>query len=167
MITTVTNAAASPAFAVRAAVCDKGQMDTIEYLDRILAAVEGTDFEPLMTLYLTDETRPAEIRRAKDEDLLAAVKLYPVGATTNSEAGVTDLEKTMPTLEAMSDRGLPLLVHGEVTDPGVDIFDREAVFIDRVLDPIRRKTPGLRVVMEHITTQDGVDYAASGGPDLG
>jgi dihydroorotase len=129
------------------------------YRDRILAALpEGTAFEPLMTLYLTETTDPAEVAAAAASGLIKAVKLYPAGATTNSQSGVRDIDKVRRVLETMAEIGLPLCVHGEVTDPAIDIFDREAVFIDRVLDPILRATPGLRVVMEHITTRDGVGY---------
>ncbi len=133
------------------------------YRERILAALpEGAEFEPLMTLYLTDLTPPAEIVRAKAAGVVA-LKLYPAGATTNSDAGVTDLRKTYPTLEMMQRESLLLLVHGEVTDPAVDIFDREAVFIDRVMQPLRRDFPELKVVFEHITTKDAADYVAAGG----
>ena len=138
------------------------------YRDRILAALpEGMTFEPLMTLYLTETTDPGDVAAAHASGLVKAVKLYPAGATTNSASGVRDFDKVRGVLERMAEIGLPLCVHGEVTDPATDIFDREAVFIDRVLDPVRRATPGLRVVMEHITTKDGVDYARSGGDDLG
>ena len=113
----------------------------VDYLDRILAAVEGSDFEPLMTLYLTDSTGAEEIRKAKQSGLIHAVKLYPAGATTNSASGVKDFDRVMPVLEKMAEVGCTLCVHGEVTDPEVDIFDREAVFIDRVLDPLRRRIP--------------------------
>ncbi|MDR7124952.1 dihydroorotase [Pseudotabrizicola sp. 4114] len=137
------------------------------YRDRILAALPaGAAFEPLMTLYLTETTDADDVAAAHASGLVKAVKLYPAGATTNSHGGVHDVDKVMPVLEKMAEIGLPLCVHGEVTTPEVDIFDREAVFIDTVLDPLRRRLPGLRVVMEHITTQDGVDYALSGGPDL-
>ena len=140
----------------------------LAYRQRVLAALPvGSDFEPLMTLYLTDNTEPAEIARAQQSALVHAVKLYPAGATTHSDAGVSAIEKTWPALEAMQEVGLPLLGHGEATDPEVDIFDREAVFIDRVLDPIRRATPGLRVVMEHITTRDGVEYVKANDTGLG
>ena len=129
------------------------------YRDRIRAALpDGARFTPLMTLYLTEETDPADVARAHAEGIATAVKLYPAGATTNSASGVRDFEKVRPVLEAMAEIGMPLCVHGEVTDPEVDIFDREAVFIDRVLRPIRRRTPDLRVVLEHVTTQDAVDY---------
>jgi dihydroorotase len=128
------------------------------YRDRILAAVpKGISFQPLMTLYLTDNLPPGEIRRAKEAGV-AAVKLYPAGATTNSDAGVTDLRKTYPTLEAMQREGLPLLVHGEVTSPDIDLFDREAAFIDTVLIPLRRDFPQLKIVMEHITTKEAAQY---------
>jgi len=138
------------------------------YRDRILAALpDGMVFEPLMTLYLTEETDPADIAEAHASGLIKAVKLYPAGATTNSASGVADFDKVRSVLEKMAEIGLPLCVHGEVTDADVDIFDREAVFIDRVLDPIRKATPGLRVIMEHITTSDGVDYVKSNDRDLG
>jgi dihydroorotase len=130
------------------------------YRDRILAALpEGLDFQPLMTLYLTDNTPPEEIRRAKAAGVVA-VKLYPAGATTHSDAGVTDLRKTHASLDAMQRDGLLLLLHGEVTDPAVDIFDREAVFIDRVMQPLRRDFPELKVVFEHITTAEAAQYVA-------
>jgi dihydroorotase len=132
----------------------------LAYRDRILAALPaGSDFHPLMTLYLTDNLPPDEIVRAKAAGIVA-VKLYPAGATTNSDAGVTDLRKAARTLEAMQREGLPLLVHGEVTDPDVDLFDREAVFIDRLLQPLRRDFPALKVVMEHITTKEGAQFVA-------
>jgi dihydroorotase len=128
------------------------------YRQRILEVVpEGLSFEPLMTLYLTDNLPPEEIRRAREAGVVA-LKLYPAGATTNSDAGVTEIRKTYPTLEAMQREGLPLLVHGEVTSPEVDLFDREAVFIDRQLIPLRKDFPGLKIVMEHITTQDAAQY---------
>ncbi len=135
------------------------------YRDRIRAALPaGSNFEPLMTLYLTDNTPPEEIARAKAAGVVA-LKLYPAGATTNSDAGVTDLRKCYPTLAAMQRAGLLLLVHGEVTDPDIDIFDREAVFIDRVMQPLRRDFPELKVVFEHITTAEAAAYvAASDGP---
>lgn len=138
------------------------------YRDRIMAALpEGAEFEPLMTLYLTEETDADDLSSAHASGLIKAVKLYPAGATTNSQSGVRDFDKVRAVLERMADIGLPLCVHGEVTDADIDIFDREAVFIERVLDPIRRATPGLRVVMEHITTSDAVDYASAQGDDLG
>lgn len=142
--------------------------DAAAYRDRILAALpEGADFTPLMTLYLTEQTDPADVAAAHASGLISAVKLYPAGATTNSASGVRDFDTVRPVLEKMAEIGLPLCVHGEVTDTEIDIFDREAVFIDRVLDPIRQATPGLRVVMEHITTADGVNYVKSNATDLG
>jgi dihydroorotase len=136
------------------------------YRQRILAVLpEGMQFEPLMTLYLTNNTPPDEIRRAKDSGYVHAVKLYPAGATTNSDAGVTDLRKCYKTLETMQEVGLPFLVHGEVTDPEIDLFDREAVFIERVLQPLRNDMPELKVVFEHITTSDAAAYVAqASGP---
>jgi len=132
----------------------------VAYRRRILEALPaGADFEPLMTLYLTDLTPPDEIVRAKDAGVVA-LKLYPAGATTNSDAGVTNLRKTYPTLEAMQREGLLLLVHGEVTDPDVDVFDREAVFIERVMAPLRRDFPALKVVFEHVTTREAAQYVA-------
>ncbi|AJC21115.1 dihydroorotase [Pandoraea pulmonicola] len=131
------------------------------YRERILAArPAGNTFEPLMTLYLTDNTPGDEIRRAKASGFVHGVKLYPAGATTNSDAGVTDLAKCSGALEAMQDIGMPLLVHGEVTSSDIDIFDREKVFIDRVMTPLRRDYPGLKVVFEHITTKDAAEYVA-------
>lgn len=128
------------------------------YRERILAAVpKGVQFQPLMSLYLTDHLAPEEIVRAK-ADGVVAVKLYPAGATTNSAAGVTDLRKTYPTLEAMQRAGMLLLVHGEVTDPDVDIFDREAVFLETKLKPLRRDFPELKIVVEHMTTKEAVQY---------
>ncbi|NIE86973.1 MULTISPECIES: dihydroorotase [unclassified Burkholderia] len=129
------------------------------YRSRILAAVPaGMRFEPLMTLYLTDNTPGDEIRRAKASGFVHGVKLYPAGATTNSDAGVTDLRKCAGALEAMQEVGMPLLVHGEVTNAEIDLFDREKVFIDRVMTPLRRDFPALKVVFEHITTKDAADY---------
>lgn len=134
----------------------------LEYRARILAALpDGSTFEPLMTLYLTDNTSAEEIQRAKESGVVHALKLYPAGATTNSDAGVTDLRKCASALEAMQRLGMPLLVHGEVTDPAIDIFDREAVFIETVLQPLRRDFPELKIVLEHITTKDAADYVAS------
>jgi dihydroorotase len=141
--------------------------DAAEYRDRILSAKPpGSKFRPLMTLYLTEDTEVRDLRAAAEIGLITAVKLYPAGATTNSHSGVKDFAKVRRVLENMAQIGLPLLVHGEVTDPAVDIFDREAVFIDRVLDRIRRDIPGLRVVMEHITTREGAEYVRDGGPDM-
>ncbi|MDP4650322.1 MAG: dihydroorotase [Haliea sp.] len=133
------------------------------YRERIVAAMAGLPrrFEPLMTLYLTDTTDAQEIRRAADSEFVHGVKLYPAGATTNSDAGVAQLEGLYPTLEAMQEVDLPLLIHGEVTDHSVDIFDREKVFIDRHLAPIVERFPGLRVVLEHITTADAVDFVST------
>ncbi|KNH04748.1 Dihydroorotase [Candidatus Burkholderia brachyanthoides] len=129
------------------------------YRERILAALPaGSRFEPLMTLYLTDNTPPDEIRHAKASGFVHGEKLYPAGATTNSDAGVTDLGKCAKTLEAMQEAGMPLLIHGEVTDGDIDVFDREKVFIDRVMMPLRRDFPALKVVFEHITTKDAADY---------
>ncbi|HEX5737328.1 MAG TPA: dihydroorotase [Hydrogenophaga sp.] len=137
------------------------------YAERIRAAVPaGMAFEPLMTLYLTDNLPPDEIARAKDAGVVA-VKLYPAGATTNSDAGVTDIRKTHKTLEAMQRAGVLLLVHGEVTSPDIDLFDREAVFIDQQLEPLRRDFPELKIVMEHITTREAAQYVAEGDRFLG
>jgi dihydroorotase len=131
------------------------------YRSRILAALPaGMRFEPLMTLYLTNNTDPDEIRRAVDSGFVHAVKLYPAGATTNSDAGVTDLKNCYKTLEVMQELDLPFLVHGEVTDPEVDVFDREAVFIERVMRPLRKDFPELKVVFEHITTRQAAEYVA-------
>jgi len=138
------------------------------YRERILAALpQGVRFEPLMTLYLTDNTQPDEIRRAKDSGFVHAVKLYPAGATTNSDAGVTDLAKCYKALETMQELGMPFLVHGEVTDPEVDIFDREAVFIERVMQPLRRDMPALKIVFEHITTKQAAQYVADADEFVG
>ena len=136
----------------------------VAYRDRIRAAVPaGMSFEPLMTLYLTDNLPADEIARARDAGVVAA-KLYPAGATTNSDAGVTDIRKTHKTLEAMQRAGLLLLVHGEVTSPDIDLFDREAVFIDQQMIPLRRDFPELKVVFEHITTKEAAQYVAEAGP---
>jgi dihydroorotase len=133
------------------------------YKQRILAAVPpGVHFEPLMTLYLTDNLAPDEIARAKDAGVVA-LKLYPAGATTNSDAGVTDIRKTYKTLEAMQKAGILLLVHGEVTGSDIDLFDREAVFIDQHLIPLRRDFPELKIVFEHITTKEAAQYVAQAG----
>lgn len=137
------------------------------YRDRIVQALpEGSRFEPLMTLYLTDNTPPEEIERARASGFVHAVKLYPAGATTNSDAGVTDLGKCRATLARMEKLGLPLLAHGEVTDPAVDVFDREAVFVERVLAPLLRDFPGLKLVLEHATTREGVDFVMSAGANV-
>ena len=132
------------------------------YKARIMAALpEGSTFEPLMTLYLTEQTDPDDLTKAHTSGLVTAAKLYPAGATTNSDSGVKNFDKMQPVLEKMAEIGMPMCVHGEVTDSDVDIFDRELVFIDRVLDPLRRRVPDLKVVMEHITTIEGAAYAKS------
>jgi dihydroorotase len=137
------------------------------YRRRILDALpEGVDFSPLMTCYLTDVTEPEEVTRGWREGVFTAVKLYPARATTNSADGVTDFDRISPVLDRMARLGMPLLIHGEVTDPEVDVFDREAVFIERVLDPVRRRFPGLRIVLEHITTEGAVDYIVAAGANL-
>ena len=137
------------------------------YRSRILAArPAGSDFTPLMTLYLTEETDPDDVEAAYPAGLISAVKLYPAGATTNSASGVQDFDKVRPVLDRMAEIGLPLCVHGEVTDSNIDIFDREAVFIDRILKPMRKKNPDLRIVMEHVTTQDAVDYVRDTAKNL-
>jgi len=131
------------------------------YRERILAALPaGMKFEPLMTLYLTNNTSPDEIRRAAESDFVHAVKLYPAGATTNSDAGVTDLANCYKVLEVMQEVGMPFLVHGEVTDQDIDLFDREAVFIERIMRPLRKNFPALNIVFEHITTKDAAQYVA-------
>ena len=138
------------------------------YRDRILAArPAGSNFDPLMTLYLTDTTSPEDIAKAKASGFVKAVKLYPAGATTNSDAGVTAIEKTYPALAEMAAQGIPLLVHGEVTDPAVDLFDREAAFIEQVLKPLLNKFPDLRVVFEHITTADAAAFVRAAGDRVG
>lgn len=140
----------------------------LAYRSRILAAVPaGLDFEPLMTLYLTDNTAPDEIDRAKASGAIIAVKLYPAGATTNSDAGVTAIEKVYPVLERMQRLGVVLCVHGEATDPDVDVFDRELVFIERVLAPLAARFPTLRIVFEHITTADAAGFVRGAGPNIG
>ncbi len=134
----------------------------LDYRQRILAAVpEDLSFEPLMTLYLTDNTSADEIRLAADNPHIHALKYYPAGATTNSDAGVSSIDKVYPVIEIMADAGLPLLVHGEVTDSRVDIFDRENVFIDSVLTPLLKRFPKLRLVLEHITTSHAVEFVNS------
>lgn len=143
----------------------------LAYKERILAALpkEGraANFQPLMTLYLTDNTRADEIKKAVESGVVYGVKLYPAGATTNSDAGVTNLLKNCTqTLSAMQKLGLPLLVHGEVTDPSIDLFDREAVFIERVMQPLRQQFPELKVVFEHLTTADGVAYVQQSGGSI-
>mgnify|MGYP001766676041 CR=1 FL=1 len=137
------------------------------YRQRILAGVPPRlTFQPLMTLYLTDNLPPSEIEKAKASGLVHAVKLYPAGATTNSDAGVTDLRKCAATLAKMEQLGLPLLVHGEVTDSSVDVFDREAVFIECVLVPLLKDFPALKLVLEHVTTKDGVDFVRAAGTNI-
>lgn len=137
------------------------------YRDRITAALpDGADFTPLMTLYLTEQTKADDLAAAITTGIATAVKLYPAGATTNSASGVRDIETVIPVLEALAETGAPLLVHGEVTDPDVDIFDREAVFIDRVMEPLRARLPQLKIVFEHITTKQAADYVRSSGDNL-
>jgi dihydroorotase len=141
--------------------------DARAYRDRIMAALpKGMDFTPLMTLYLTEATDPADLARAYAEGVVTAVKLYPAGATTNSQSGVRDIAKVMPVLEKMAEIGLPLCIHGEVTASHVDIFDREAVFLETVLDPLRQRIPELRVTLEHITTSQGIDYVTGASGDI-
>jgi len=142
--------------------------DAEAYRARIMAALPaGHSFTPLMTLYLTETTDPADVAAGFADGKVTAVKLYPAGATTNSQSGVRDIEKVYPVLERMAEIGMPLCVHGEVTDPAIDIFDREAVFIEQVLAPLRERMPDLRVVMEHVTTSNGVDYVMSQGRNMG
>ena len=139
----------------------------LAYRQRIMAALpSGSDFNPLMTLYLTESTTPEEIVRARQSNHIHAVKLYPAGATTHSDAGVRDITKTWAVLETMAEQNLPLLVHGEVTDPQVDLFDRERVFIDRVLAPLLKRLPQLKVVFEHITTREAVDFVHEAGNNI-
>ena len=134
----------------------------LAYRERILATLsEDSEFEPLMTLYLTDNTSAEEITKARQSGYIHAVKYYPAGATTNSDSGVTDISKVFDTLVAMAEVDMPLLVHGEVVDSAIDIFDREKVFIERILEPVRQQIPQLRIVFEHITTQDAVQYVLS------
>ena len=138
------------------------------YRERILSVLpEGLKFEPLMTIYLTDQTSPAEIQRARESGLVQAVKLYPAGATTNSDAGVTAIEKVYPALEAMAECDMVLCVHGEVTHADVDVFDRERVFIDRTLAPLAARYPGLRIVFEHITTAESAQFVSEAGACIG
>ena len=138
------------------------------YRDRIMAALPaGMEFEPLMTLYLTDNTTPEEIFRARESGFVHAVKYYPAGATTNSDSGVTDIRRVDAALEAMQEAGLPLLLHGEVTDPDIDLFDREAVFIERILEPLLQRLPGLRVVLEHITTRQAAAFVSDAPDNVG
>jgi dihydroorotase len=138
-----------------------------QYRNRIMAALpDDMAFEPLMTLYLTETTDPEDVRAAFESGIATAVKLYPAGATTNSASGVRDFEKVRPVLDVMAEIGMPLCVHGEVTNSDIDIFDREAVFIDKVLKPLRKKVPDLKVVMEHVTTEDAVDYVRDNPKNL-
>jgi len=144
--------------------------DALSYKARIEKALSDSgasqDFKPLMTLYLTESTDPQDVVNAASDGTIIAVKLYPAGATTNSSSGVTDINKVMPVLEAMAEHGVTLCVHGEVTDSDIDIFDREARFIETVLAPLRGELPELRIVMEHVTTKDGVDYVAAADRNL-
>ena len=139
----------------------------LDYRARIMASLPAeADFTPLMTCYLTDGADPDEIAGGYSEGVFAAVKLYPAHATTNSAHGVTDLDRVAPVLERMAAIGMPLLIHGEVTDPSVDVFDREAVFVERVLVPLRSRLPDLRIVLEHITTQEAAEYVSAGGANI-
>jgi dihydroorotase len=139
----------------------------LAYRERILATLaDDSGFQPLMTLYLTDNTSAKEIIKAKQSGYIHAVKYYPAGATTNSDSGVTDISKVYDTLAAMAEQDMPLLVHGEVVDNAIDIFDREKVFIDRILEPVRQRIPQLRIVFEHITTQDAVQYVLSANENI-
>jgi len=141
--------------------------DALAYRERIERALpKGAAFTPLMTLYLTEATDPDDVERAFRTGAVRAVKLYPAGATTNSQSGVGDITKAYGVLERMAKIGMPLCIHGEVTDPAVDIFDREAVFVEKVLDPLRRRLPELRITLEHVTTSDGVDYVCSAERNL-
>ena len=141
--------------------------DAAAYRARILAALpEGMEFEPLMTLYLTEGTDPRDVAAARADGLIHAVKLYPAGATTNSQSGVSVLGRVRPVLERMAEIGLPLCIHGEVTTPDVDIFDREAVFLDTVLAPLLRDLPDLKVTLEHVTTAEGIDFVREAPGDI-
>ena len=141
--------------------------DASAYRDRILAHCTGyPKFQPLMTLYLTETTDANDVVKAAEAGIVHAVKLYPAGATTNSASGVCDFDKVRPVLEAMAEIGLPLCIHGEVTEPSIDIFDREAVFIDRVLRPLRAAVPSLKMILEHVTTADGVDFVRDAGDNM-
>ena len=141
-------------------------VQAVEYLDQILAAVDGTDFEPLMTLYLTDNTSADEIIAARKSCFIKGLKLYPAGATTNSDAGVTDIRLCDDALDEMQKAGLPLLIHGEVTDPQVDVFDRENVFIEKTLQPLTQRFPELKIVFEHITTREAADFVLQSGDNI-
>jgi dihydroorotase len=139
----------------------------VAYRERILKALpRNARFAPLMTIYLTDDTDPNDLTAGARDGAIVAAKLYPAGATTNSEAGVTDIKRLAPVLDAMEKSRVPLLVHGEVTDPDVDVFDREAVFIERILAPLVKRNPELRIVLEHVTTKEGVDFVRSAGPNV-
>ena len=139
-----------------------------KYRESIIKALTEKDsFQPLMTLYLTEDTKPSELKLGVQTGIITAVKLYPAGATTNSQSGVKDYKKIYPILETMTDLGLPLCVHGEVNNDSIDIFDRELVFIETVLDPIRQRFPKLKIIIEHITTKSAVDYVNEGGKNLG
>lgn len=139
----------------------------LAYRQRILAAIPPeSDFAPLMTLYLTDNTSPEEIVKAKESGLVHAVKYYPAGATTNSDDGVTDISRTYAVIEQMAESGMPLLMHGEVTDSNIDIFDREQIFIDRILSPLIERYPELRVVLEHVTTENAVQFIEHSGENV-
>jgi dihydroorotase len=142
--------------------------DAQAYRARILAALpQGMQFEPLMTLYLTDNTDPEEVAHAYASGIVRAVKYYPAGATTNSDSGVTDIRKVDAVLEVMQEIGMPLLLHGEVTDPAIDVFDREAVFIERILAPLLQRLPRLKVVLEHITTRQAAEFVAAAPANVG
>ncbi|MEM9211506.1 MAG: dihydroorotase, partial [Pseudomonadota bacterium] len=141
--------------------------DAAAYRDRILAATEGHDFMPLMTLYLTEDTDPADIAAAHADGIVTAGKLYPAGATTNSTDGVRDVEAITPLLEKMAEIGCPLCIHGEVVDEDIDIFDREAVFVDTVLDPLRTRIPDLKIILEHLTSKEAVQYVREATGPLG
>ncbi len=140
--------------------------DALSYRERILAAGPQGNFEPLMVLYLTDKTTPDEIRKAKASGHIVAAKLYPAGATTNSDSGVTDVKKIYPTLKAMQEAGIILLVHGEVTDSAIDIFDREKIFIESILKSVVADFPDLKIVLEHITTKDAVEFVGSASDNV-
>jgi|TARA_B110000914_G_scaffold147354_1_gene129084 dihydroorotase len=141
--------------------------DALNYRDKILSALpEGSKFEPLMTIYLTDKSNHKDIIEAYLSGLISAVKLYPAGATTNSQSGVTNLDNIRPLLEKITEVGVPICIHGETSSPSVDIFDREAFFIEEILDPIRNKIPGIKIILEHITTKEGVEYILSEGKNL-
>ena len=141
--------------------------DATAYRQRILKATDGTNFTPLMTAYLTDTTNPSDIEKGFNDGVFSAAKLYPAGATTNSDSGVTDINKISAVIEKMEKISMPLLVHGEVTNADIDVFDREAVFIDRVLEPLLKKHQGLKVVFEHITTAQAVQFVRAQGPRVG